>query len=115
MFYTLMRFQSLDQGLIDSVTTDRVWRMIRYFEKRLSAKILVVLIVILVVSFAALGFSVLSKQESLLAGMRENVRTKLKLTGEDANVLFNTIASTVGDQLSSMGQETAANLSAVTG
>ncbi len=89
--------------------------MIRYFEKRLSAKILVVLVVILVVSFAGLGLSVLSTQDSLLTGMRENVRAQLTHTGENANALFTSLESSVDEQLAAMGQEAASSLSMVTG
>jgi hemerythrin-like metal-binding protein len=88
--------------------------MIGYFENRLSAKVLGVLGAILVISFAGVGVSVISKQGTLLTGMRESVHGKLTQTGDDTRSLFSSLEASVGQQLTVMGQETAESLSRVT-
>lgn len=88
--------------------------MIGYLKKRLSAKMLVVLVVILAISFAGLGLSVIRKQGDLLTEMRESVYAKLKQTGDEARTQFDSLEKSVGSQLTAMGKETALNLSEVT-
>lgn len=75
---------------------------------------LFVLIIILMVSFAALGVSVINKQGALLSEMRENVYAKLKDTGENAKSQFGALEQNVSGKLSAMGRETASNLTVIT-
>ncbi|SHO49268.1 bacteriohemerythrin [Desulfopila aestuarii] len=88
--------------------------MIEYCKQRLSIKVLMVLVAILVVSFAALGLSVISKQGDLLTEMRTGVREKLQKTGKDAESLFASLEGSVDEQLTAMGKETADSLSTAT-
>lgn len=88
--------------------------MIEYCKQRLSIKVLLVLAAILMVSFLALGWSVISKQADLLSGMRTEVRSKLQKTGTDAELLFSSLETNVDEQLTALGKKTAENLAAVT-
>lgn len=110
----MRRPERLDPGIMVCVYRKKAKSMIDYFEKRLSAKVLGVLGCILVISFAGLGVSVIYKQGSLLLGMRESVRSKLTQTGDDTRSLFSSLESSVAEQLTVMGRETAVSLSTVT-
>ena len=88
--------------------------MIEYCKKRLSMKVLLVLVVILVGSFVALGLSVIAKQGDLLNVMRTDVRDKLEQTGKGAEALFASLEESVDAKLMDMGKETAESLSGST-
>lgn len=88
--------------------------MLHFFEKRLSAKMLVVLVGIMVVSFAVLGYSILDKQGGLLGEMGENVHAQLKQTGEKIQNQLTSLEKNVGEQMTGMGTATAESLTKVT-
>ncbi len=88
--------------------------MLGYLKKRLSAKILTVLVIILVCSFAGLGFLVISRQQDLLGQMRQRVSKQLQQTGGDTRSRFEMLERSVGERLNAMGRNTAAELSDLT-
>ncbi len=88
--------------------------MIEFFKRHLSLKVLVVLVAILLSSFIALGYSIITRQNELLSGMRTEALSKLKETGQDAKTLFGNLADNLDTQLTSMGQATTEGLATVT-
>lgn len=88
--------------------------MISYFKKHLSAKVLVVLVVILAGSFTGLGLSVIAKQGELLGEMRESVYNKLNETGEEAQQKFSALEVTVSELFSGLETQTSILLTSIT-
>lgn len=88
--------------------------MIQFFDKRLSAKMLVLLVVIMAVSFAALGFTIISRQDALLTKLGEGIQTKLEQTGKEADASFAGLEQRVSEQMIQMGSTAASKLTNAT-
>jgi hemerythrin-like metal-binding protein len=85
--------------------------MIRIIQKNLTLKILIALASIIVVAFVVLSISVINKQNSLLGSMSEVVHTKLETSADEANEQFVKLEGNVASALSTMSEQTIANLS----
>ena len=88
--------------------------MFDLINKRLSVKLLLALIAILIGSFTALCLAILAKQGSLLGDMQQTVAAKLQRNSDEAQVQFKTIEGHVQSAITAMGEHTAENLTAMT-
>lgn len=85
--------------------------MNRIIRKNLTLKILLALAGIIVVAFVVLCISIINKQSSLLGSMSETVHTKLEKSAGEAREQFVSLEENVASALSTMREQTTANLS----
>ncbi|MBF0377233.1 MAG: hypothetical protein HQK72_07095 [Desulfamplus sp.] len=85
--------------------------MISFIQKSLTLKILIMLISILILSFAGLSIFTVKVQTSLLEDMIQTVDLRLTNTGSETQKQFITLESDLTDSLESMKQQVIANIS----
>ncbi|MBF0573947.1 MAG: hypothetical protein HQK69_09335, partial [Desulfamplus sp.] len=85
--------------------------MISFIKKGLTIKILVILVSILILSFAGLSFFTVNVQTSLLGDVVAKVDSMLKNTGTKTEQQFASLESDLTTSLDNMKQQVVSNIS----
>lgn len=84
--------------------------MLAFISRKLTSKVLLVLAGIMVISFAILCLTILSRQETLLGEMSGKVNTQLEKSSSVAREDFQALGGAVNTSLSAMGRKVSSNL-----
>ncbi|MBF0205243.1 MAG: methyl-accepting chemotaxis protein, partial [Desulfamplus sp.] len=85
--------------------------MISFINKNLTVKILIILMSILVLSFAGLSVFIVKKQTSLLENVIATVAVRLNKTGDETETQFKSLESDLTISLDNMKQQAVSNIS----